>query len=85
MGPVILLLLLFTVNQWARSLLFYVVDFSKPLTEETARLFMNVDVGFDESQYGILASVGDTASPCRPFSRLAPLLAPLSLLRVSGS
>ena len=58
---VLLLLLLFTVNQWARSLIFYVVDFKTAPTPEAAFQFMNVDVGFDESQYGILASVGFAA------------------------
>ena len=56
--PVLILLAIFTVNQWSRSLIFYVVDFGKPPTEETMRLFMNLDVGFDQAQYGVLASIG---------------------------
>jgi len=58
---VFLLLALFTANQWARSLIFYLVDFKAAPTAETAFLFMNVDVGFDEAQYGILASIGFAA------------------------
>ncbi len=59
---VFLLFALFSVNQWSRSILFYVVDF-KPddvaaPTAEAVRQFMNLDVGFDEAQYGLLASFG---------------------------
>jgi len=55
---VFILLFLATVNQWARALVFYTVDFKTPKTDEAVRLFMNVDVGFDEAQYGLLASIG---------------------------
>ena len=58
---VLLLLLLFTANQWARSLIFYVVDFKADASAEAARAFMNVDIGFDEAQYGVLASIGFAA------------------------
>ena len=57
----LVLLALATVNQWARALIFYTVDFKAPFSDEAARLFMNVDVGFDEAQYGILASIGFAA------------------------
>ena len=63
-GPgnaVYLLLLLATVNQWARALIFYTVDFKAAPSDETIRLFMNVDVGFDQAQYGLLASIGFAA------------------------
>ena len=49
---------LFTANQWARQLPFYIVDFQAAATEATARQFMNVDLSFDAAQYGVLASVG---------------------------
>lgn len=61
------LLALFTVNQWSRSLIFYVVDFSDKsqldanALAEASRLFMNVDLGFDQAQYGLLASLGFAA------------------------
>ncbi|KAL1510874.1 hypothetical protein AB1Y20_005706 [Prymnesium parvum] len=58
LGVAAVLLAIFSLNQWARSLLFYLVDFGAPPTEAAARLFMNVAVGFDEAEYGVLASVG---------------------------
>ena len=60
-NAVVLLLMLATFNQWARALIFYVVDFKTATTDEAARLFMNVDIGFDAAQYGILASIGFAA------------------------
>ena len=57
----IVLLALATINQWARALIFYTVDFKTPVSDEAMRLFMNVDVGFDEAQYGVLASIGFAA------------------------
>jgi MFS family permease len=54
------LLLLFTTNQWARSLIFYLVDF-KAAPGDAAFEFMNVDIGFGEAQYGVLASIGFAA------------------------
>ena len=57
----IVLLALATINQWARALIFYTVDFKTPASDEAMRLFMNVDVGFDEAQYGVLASIGFAA------------------------
>ena len=55
-------ILLFTNihQQWTRALVFYLVSFKVPVTEETARLYMNIDVGFGEEQYGLLASFGFT-------------------------
>lgn len=61
---VAVLLALFTVNQWSRSLVFYIVDFSDKVQvsadalAEASRLFINVDLGFDQAQYGLLASLG---------------------------
>ncbi len=57
------LLLLFAANQWSRSLIFYLVDFSATERSpaelaEAARLFVNVDLSFDAAQYGLLASIG---------------------------
>ena len=60
-GPVLLLALLFTTNQWARQLPFYTVDFKAAPSEEAVRQFMNLDVGFNEAQYGVLASIGFAA------------------------
>ena len=56
LGPV--LLLLATTNQWARALIFYTVDFKVPPGDDAARLFMNVDIGFGQAEYGLLASIG---------------------------
>lgn len=44
-------------NQWSRSSIYYLVDFSGAGTAYRA---MNVDIGFDQSQYGVLASVAFT-------------------------
>lgn len=54
---VIPLWLVFISNQWSRSSLYYLVDFSNDATPYQA---MNVDIGFDEAQYGFLASVAFT-------------------------
>jgi hypothetical protein len=49
------LLALFTVNQWSRSIIFYLVDFTDRSSlgpealAEASRLFMNVDLGFDQA------------------------------------
>ena len=45
-----------------RALIFYTVDFKAAPSDETIRLFMNVDVGFDQAQYGLLASIGSPRS-----------------------
>lgn len=61
------LLALFTVNQWSRSLIFYLVDFTDRAGQpaaavaEASRAFMNVELGFDQAQYGLLASLGFAA------------------------
>lgn len=60
-NAVYLLLLLATANQWARALIFYTVDFKVAPSDEAARLFMNVDVGFGQAEYGLLASIGFAA------------------------
>ena len=60
-AAVLILLLLFTTNQWARQLIFYTVDFKATPSAEAAFQFMNVDLGFNEAQYGILASIGFAA------------------------
>lgn len=60
-NAVYFLLLLATTNQWARALIFYTVDFKVPPGDDAARLFMNVDVGFGQAEYGLLASIGFAA------------------------
>ena len=50
--------LVYISNQWSRSSLYYLVDFSAAATTYNA---MNVDIGFDEVQYGLLASVAFTS------------------------
>ena len=63
--PILLpLLLIYISQQWARSSIYYLVNFSSQDSFTAA----NVDLNFDESQYGILASVAfvalfATASP----------------------
>jgi len=49
--------LVYISNQWSRSSIYYLVDFSNDATAQGA---MNVDIGFNESQYGVLASVAFT-------------------------
>jgi predicted MFS family arabinose efflux permease len=46
--------LVYISNQWSRSSLYYLVDFS---TDATANQAMNVDIGFSQTQYGVLASI----------------------------
>lgn len=58
---VFLLVALFTTNQWARQLIFYTVDFKAAASAVTSFQFMNVDIGFSEGQYGVLASIGFAA------------------------
>jgi len=48
-------------QQWTRALVFYIVSFKVPVSEESARLYMNIDLGFGEEQYALLASFGFTA------------------------
>ena len=55
---VIPLWLVYISNQWSRSSIYYLVDFSPTATETTA---MNVALHMDESQYAILASVAFTS------------------------
>lgn len=58
--PIVLpLLLVYISNQWSRSSLYYLVDFSNSETP-TAFTAMNVDIAFSEAQYGALASVAFT-------------------------
>jgi MFS family permease len=45
-------------NQWSRSSLYYLVDFSADAKAFSA---MNVDIGFSQVQYGLLASLAFTA------------------------
>ncbi len=47
-------------QQWTRALVFYIVSFKVPPSDENARLYMNIDLGFGEEQYGLLASFGFT-------------------------
>jgi hypothetical protein len=57
---VALLLMTNIHQQWTRALVFYIVSFKAPATEESARLYMNMDLGFGEEQYALLASFGFT-------------------------
>lgn len=52
------LLFVYISNQWSRSSLYYLVNFSDDATPFAA---MNVDIGFSQSEYGLLASLGFTA------------------------
>jgi len=76
-------LALFTVNQWSRSLVFYVVDFadnsqlSAEALAEASRLFINVELGFDQAQYGLLASLG--------FATLFSLTSLLAVRMIKGT
>jgi MFS family permease len=57
--PIVLpLLTVYISNQWSRSSIYYLVDFSPSATPFTA---INTDIGFSQAQYGILASVAFTA------------------------
>jgi len=53
------LLLVYISNQWSRSSLYYLVDFSDSV-DVSAYTAMNVDLGFSQAQYGALASVAFT-------------------------
>ncbi|CAB9511278.1 hydroxybenzoate transporter PcaK [Seminavis robusta] len=57
-GLVVPLWLVYISNQWSRSSLYYLVDFS---SDADPLLAMNVDVGFSEAQYGVLASLAFTS------------------------
>jgi hypothetical protein len=50
------LILLATANQWSRSIIFYIVDFSKGAQSQPEQ-FINVALGFDEASYGLIASL----------------------------
>jgi hypothetical protein len=54
------LLLVYISNQWSRSSLYYLVDFSDS-ADVSAYTAMNVDLGFSQAQYGAVASVAFTA------------------------
>ncbi|CAM9252164.1 unnamed protein product [Ascophyllum nodosum] len=56
----VMLLLVYISNQWSRSLVYYVQNFDVADTAATAKEFMNVGLGFDETQYGLLASFSFT-------------------------
>ena len=57
LGLCLPLWLAYVSNQWSRSSIYYLVDFSGSGTAEKA---MNVALDFDQSQYGVLASVAFT-------------------------
>jgi len=59
--PVLILAALFTTNQWARQLPFYTVDFKAVVSDTAIFQFMNIDLGFDAAQYGVIASIGFSA------------------------
>jgi MFS family permease len=50
--------LVYTSNQWSRSSIYFLVDFSSDANPFQA---MNLDIGFSEAQYGVLASVAFTS------------------------
>lgn len=50
--------LIYISNQWSRSSLYYLVDFS---TDAKAFSAMNIDIGFSQVEYGLLASLAFTA------------------------
>ena len=52
--------LVYVSNQWSRSSIYYLVNFDEGSSSDAFRA-MNVAIGFDESQYGLLASLGFTA------------------------
>eukprot|EP00282_Hemiselmis_andersenii_P042568 CAMPEP_0172069244 /NCGR_PEP_ID=MMETSP1043-20130122/12633_1 /TAXON_ID=464988 /ORGANISM="Hemiselmis andersenii, Strain CCMP441" /LENGTH=332 /DNA_ID=CAMNT_0012729541 /DNA_START=153 /DNA_END=1148 /DNA_ORIENTATION=- len=64
-GPwaaVILMLGVNVHNQWTRALVYYLVSFkADPNLDVSKQLYMNVDLGFDEGQYSLLASFAFTA------------------------
>lgn len=45
-------------NQWSRALIYYIVDFKSGAGQ--ASQFINIDLGFDEAQYSLLASFAFT-------------------------
>jgi len=51
------LLFVYISNQWSRSSIYYLVNFSEDASPLKA---MNIDIGFSEADYGILASIGFT-------------------------
>jgi MFS family permease len=57
----ILLLIVNVHSQWTRALVYYLVSFKAPDNADSARLYMNKDLGFGEEQYAVLASFGFTA------------------------
>lgn len=52
------LLLVYITNQWCRSLIYYLVSFTP---EASPHAFMNAALGFDQAQYGALASFAFTS------------------------
>ena len=50
--------LIFISNQWSRSSIYYLVDFS---ADAQAFKALNVDIGFSEAEYGLFASVAFTS------------------------
>ena len=50
--------LVYVSNQWSRSSIYYLVNFSDGASPFTS---MNVDIGFSQSEYGLLASLGFTS------------------------
>lgn len=58
LGLCLPLWLAYVSNQWSRSSIYYLVDFSE---KGTAFKAMNLDLGFSQAQYGLLASVAFTS------------------------
>mmetsp|Transcript_31040 Transcript_31040/g.41014 ORF Transcript_31040/g.41014 Transcript_31040/m.41014 type:complete len:473 (+) Transcript_31040:121-1539(+) len=53
-----MLLLLYSHNQWVRSLIYCLVNFGVEDNEEARKEYMNIDLNFNTGQYGMLASFG---------------------------
>jgi len=53
-----MVLLLYSHNQWVRSLVYCLVDFSVEDTAANEKIYMNLELHFDTTEYGLLASFG---------------------------
>jgi len=61
-AALVALLVVFVSNQWSRALIYYINNFNPTSTDptEATRLYANIDIGYDSSQYAILSSFGFT-------------------------
>jgi hypothetical protein len=60
------ILLVSTLNQWARQLFVYMSTVSTAAAGATPPGFFNlrIDLGLDVSQYGLLSGTANRTSPC---------------------